>query len=92
MQTRNSLVRFSAFAATGAAISLAACSAPADDGPADTAGESIEGVAEGEPLTGAEIEEAVPGIENAEPEGETGNTANLGEPENVEYTDDAEEY
>nr|WP_298931417.1 hypothetical protein [uncultured Erythrobacter sp.] len=88
MNTRTVFARLPLAAALGVGLTLSACGAPADDGPADTAGESIEGVAEGDALTGEEIEEAVPGIEGAQPEGETGNTADLGDPANVEYTDD----
>ncbi|MBV7258858.1 hypothetical protein [Erythrobacter crassostreae] len=88
MNTRTLFDRLPLVAVLGAGLTLAACGAPESDGPADTAGESIEGVAEGDALTGAEIEEAVPGVEDANPEGETGNTANLGDPANVEYSDD----
>lgn len=88
MITRTLFTRLPLAAALGASLALGACAETADDGPADTAGESIEGVAEGDALTGEEVEEAVPGIEEADPEGETGNTADLGDPDNVEYTDD----
>ena len=72
-------------AITAASFTLAGCAAeteqPVDE--TETAMEADDGA-----LSGAEIEEAAPGIEDAQPEGETGNTADLGEPENVEYTDD----
>ncbi|MBD2842935.1 hypothetical protein [Erythrobacter rubeus] len=74
---------------SAASFALAACTAETAD-PAADAGETAAAPADNDALTGAEIEQAVPGIEDADPEGETGVTADLGEEENVEYTDDAD--
>ena len=77
--------------AAALALPIAACSPAADEGDSDDAiGESVDGVAEGDALSGEEIEEAVPGVTDAAPEGATGNTADLGDPSNVEYTEEGE--
>ncbi|MBV7265275.1 hypothetical protein [Erythrobacter ani] len=87
MTTRFPLTAKLMTAATAASFALAACTAETDDRTADTDA-GVTAPAEGADLTGAEIEQAVPGIEDADPEGDTGVTADLGEEENVEYTDD----
>ena len=94
MNTRIPFTRLPALAVISASLALAACAGEAEDAAeeADAIGESIDGVAEGDALDGEEITEAVPGVVEAEPEGETPNTADLSDQENAEYTDDADGY
>lgn len=77
-------------AITATSFTLAACTAQPEDAPVE-ADTGIEAPADGADLSGGEIAEAVPGVEAASPEGETGTTADLNEAEgNIEYTDDAD--
>ncbi|GMN03525.1 hypothetical protein [Erythrobacter sp. MTPC3] len=77
-------------AVTAASFTLAACTAETEEGAAAPEA-GIEAPADGADLTGAEISEAVPGVEAAAPEGETGTTADLNEAEgNIVYTEDAD--
>ncbi len=73
--------------ALGLSLTLAACSGAADDTAAEAEPAEMQGIEEAieanDTVTGAEIEEAVPGVEGAAPEGDTPNTADLEEPENL---------
>lgn len=69
-----------------AALTLSACTAEsesanagADDLPETPIGDDPEAISDDE------IVEAVPGVEGADAEGDTGNTADLGEEENAEF-------
>ncbi|MBX7481931.1 hypothetical protein [Qipengyuania qiaonensis] len=75
-------------AAIALPIAICACSSDAPE-PA----EEPELGDTGSDITGPEIEEAVPGVEAAAPEGETPNTAGFEDGENAEYAepDDPEE-
>ncbi|MHA7820893.1 MAG: hypothetical protein ACX930_14695 [Erythrobacter sp.] len=73
-------------AALTASLALAACTAePAPTGEDDLPETQIDG--DPDAISGEAIEEAVPGVEEASPEGETSTTADLQEAENAEYTD-----
>lgn len=94
MNTRTPLTRLPIIAALGASLALAACAGEAEDTAADTteATDGVDGVVENDALSGEEIEEAVPGVEDATPEGDTPNTADVADQENLEVTDDADGY
>ncbi len=74
-------------AALGVSLTLAACGGAADDTAAEGEPAEMQGIEQAieanDTVTGAEIEEAVPGVEGAAPEGDTPNTADLDEPENI---------
>ncbi len=75
-------------ALTVTSFTLGACTAETDTTETETETEGgMVAPADGADLTGAEITEAVPGVEAADPEGDTSNTANLQEPGNAEYSD-----
>jgi len=71
-------------ALTVTSFTLGACTAETDT--TETEGAMVA-PADGADLTGEEITEAVPGVEAADPEGDTSNTADLQEPGNAEYSD-----
>ena len=73
-------------ALTVTSFTLGACTAETDTTETETEGGMVA-PADGADLTGAEITEAVPGVEAADPEGDTSNTADLEEPGNAEYSD-----
>ena len=81
--------RMALIAALSAPLALAACEEPAEPevDPAQP-DESMIMESPDEPLTGQEIEEAVPGIEDVTPEGDTPNTADLSDEENLDVTED----
>lgn len=86
MRTRNLAIA----ATLTASLALAACSAePAPQGEDDLPETEITG--DPDAISGEEISEAVPGVEAADPDGETSSTAEFDGEGNAEYTDPGEE-
>lgn len=73
------------------ALALAACAGESEGANAgeDDLPESMVETEEGD-VTGEEIADAVPGIEEADPEGDTPNTAGINSEEDAEYLDPSE--
>ncbi len=75
-------------AVAGLSLSLAACAGEADDdADEDSAAELDDAMMANDAPTDGEIAEAVPGVEDVDTEGETPNTAELDEDENIETAD-----
>ncbi len=93
MRTNTPFARPAIIATLGAALALAACDQAADT-ETDAMEEADAMISDNAdaPIMGEEIEEAVPGIEEAAPEGDTPNTADLGEEENIEVAEEGDLY
>lgn len=88
---KSDLARATAMAAAFA-LGVGACASEDDSVNAGTDDRpDIVGEPATNDITGEQIEEAVPGIEEANPDGTSPNTADLGDEENAEFRDIDEE-
>ncbi len=88
MRNPSFVTRSATAAALALSLGLAACAgeAPEASDDADSV-ETIETDMEADAISDEAIEEAVPGIEDADAEGDTPNTADLDDQENLEVND-----